>query len=120
MQLFNIPDPRHRFLARVLWAIAFVAVGQNAFAASVLQQNLVDLIEESNAIVVGTVSKVTDSPVWAVAATSDRRSHLPRHHARRLAQLEQAGACAGVHGHTGTLDRAADHRGLEPGQAAME
>jgi len=60
MQLFNIPDPRHRFLARVLWAIAFVAVGQNAFAASVLQQNLVDLIEESNAIVVGTVSKVTD------------------------------------------------------------
>lgn len=50
----------HRFASLVLLAIALLALGQNAFAASVMQQNLVDLIEESNAILVGTVSKVTD------------------------------------------------------------
>lgn len=48
------------FISRVLLTMALVAVGQSAFAASVAQQNLVDLIEESNAIMVGTVKKVTD------------------------------------------------------------
>ncbi len=65
MNLFSISGMRPDFIALrcvslVLLAIALGAAGQSAFAASVLQQNLVDLIEESNAIMVGTVNKVTD------------------------------------------------------------
>ena len=60
MKLFNILDPCRRHICLVVMAIALCTAGQNAFAASVLQQNLVDLIEESNAIMVGTVKKVTD------------------------------------------------------------
>jgi hypothetical protein len=59
MNSFTIRDPR-RLLCRALLALALAIAGSSAFAASVAQQNLVDLIEESNAIVVGTVSKVTD------------------------------------------------------------
>jgi hypothetical protein len=47
-------------LRRGLMALALTCVCQGVFAASVMQQNLVDLIEESDTIVVGTVSKVTD------------------------------------------------------------
>jgi len=65
MNLFSISGMRpgfiaQRFVSLVLLAMALLALGQNAFAASVLQQNLVDLIKESNAIMVGTVKKVTD------------------------------------------------------------
>jgi hypothetical protein len=59
MKIFNLRGPK-RFISRALLALALIATGQSVFAASVMQQNLVDLIEESNAIVVGTVSKVTD------------------------------------------------------------
>ncbi len=65
MNLFSTSGSRPgtmapRFLSLALLVVAFVATGQNAFAASVAQQNLLDLIEESNAIVVGTVKKVSD------------------------------------------------------------
>jgi len=65
MNLFSISGMRpgfiaQRFVSLVLLAMALLALGQSAFAASVAQQNLVDLIEESNAIVVGTVKKVSD------------------------------------------------------------
>jgi len=43
-----------------LIALALAVVSQGAFAASVAQQNLVDLIEQSDSIVVGTVKSVTD------------------------------------------------------------
>lgn len=49
--------------ATALWCVitlALALVSQGAFAASVLQQNLMDLIEESNAIMIGTVTSVTD------------------------------------------------------------
>lgn len=59
MNLVTIREPR-RLLCRALLALALATAGSSVFAASVAQQNLVDLIEESNAIVVGTVSKVTD------------------------------------------------------------
>lgn len=55
MKLFNTDT-----LRRGLMALALACVSQGVFAASVMQQNLVDLIEESDTIVVGTVSKVTD------------------------------------------------------------
>jgi len=43
-----------------LIALALAVVSQGVFAASVAQQNLVDLIEQSDSIVVGTVKTVTD------------------------------------------------------------
>ena len=59
MKSFTIRDPG-RLACRAFLALALITAGSSAFAASVLQQNLVDLIEESNAIMVGTVKKVTD------------------------------------------------------------
>lgn len=41
-------------------ALSLAFASQGAFAASVLQQNLMDLIEESNTIIVGTVTSVSD------------------------------------------------------------
>lgn len=59
MKSFTIRDPG-RLACCAFLALALTTAGSSTFAASVAQQNLVDLIEESNAIVVGTVSKVTD------------------------------------------------------------
>jgi len=64
MNAFNISGlcqgfRAQRFMSLVLFVV-LSGVGQNAFAASVAQQNLVDLIKESDAIVVGTVKKVSD------------------------------------------------------------